>query len=94
MSEIYRKTISKYHIRQSMNSAGGRCHDNARCESMWAGRKSELIYGQYDTDRLLVEKLKSIVWRYFISYWNKRRAASEAAKQSAVAINNYRHNHR
>ena len=22
-------------IRQSMNSAGGRCHDTARCESMW-----------------------------------------------------------
>ena len=31
-------------IRQSMNSAGGRCHDNARCESMWARMKSELLY--------------------------------------------------
>lgn len=28
-SELYRKAISKYSIRQSMNSAGGRCHDNA-----------------------------------------------------------------
>ena len=35
-SELYRKAINKYGIRQSMNSAGGRCHDNARCESMWA----------------------------------------------------------
>ena len=33
-SELYRKTISKYGILQSMNSASGRCHDNARCESM------------------------------------------------------------
>lgn len=35
-SELYRKAIHKYGIRQSMNSVGGRCHDNARCESMWA----------------------------------------------------------
>ena len=33
-SELYRKAINKYGILQSMNSAGGRCHDNARCESM------------------------------------------------------------
>lgn len=33
-SDDYRKTIKKYGIRQSMNSAGGRCHDNARCESI------------------------------------------------------------
>ena len=30
----YYKTISHYHIIQSMNRAGGRGHDNARCESM------------------------------------------------------------
>ena len=27
-------TIAKYNVIQSMNSDGGRCHDNARCESM------------------------------------------------------------
>ena len=35
-SELYRKAINRYGIVQSMNSAGGRCHDNAGCESMWA----------------------------------------------------------
>ena len=30
-SEAYRQAIQKYHIHQSMNSAGGRCHDNAWC---------------------------------------------------------------
>ena len=30
---------ARYGIVQSMNSAGGRCHDNARCESMWARMK-------------------------------------------------------
>ncbi|SFW36058.1 Transposase, partial [Ruminococcus sp. YE71] len=35
-STEYRTAIQRFEIIQSMNSAGGRCHDNARCESMWA----------------------------------------------------------
>ena len=49
-SELYRKAIRRYGIRQSMNSAGGRCHENARCESMWASLKEELLYNRYDTE--------------------------------------------
>ncbi|MGE1063065.1 IS3 family transposase [Megasphaera paucivorans] len=75
-SATYRKAISQYGIRQSMNSAGGRCHDNARCESMWARMKSELLYQRYHTNRLSIEELKTLVWRYFISYWNNRRICS------------------
>lgn len=75
-SELYRKAISKYGILQSMNSAGGRCHDNARCESMWARFKEELLYGRYDTTRMTIEQLKTLIWRYFISYWNNRRICS------------------
>lgn len=75
-SEIYRQAISRYGIRQSMNSAGGRCHDNARCESMWARMKTELLYDRYDTEQMTVEELKVLVWRYFISYWNNRRICS------------------
>ena len=68
--------INKYGILQSMNSAGGRCHDNARCESMWARFKEELLYGRYDTTTMTVEQLKTLIWRYFISYWNNRRICS------------------
>ena len=75
-SELYRKAINKYGIRQSMNSAGGRCHDNARCESVWARFKEELLYGRYDTTAMTVEQLKTLIWRYFISYWNNRRICS------------------
>lgn len=75
-SEAYRQTIRKYHIHQSMNSAGGRCHDNARCESMWARMKTELLYGRYDTKQMTVEELKVLIWRYFHSYWNNRRICS------------------
>lgn len=75
-SEIYRKAASEYGVLQSMNSAGGRCHDNAKCESMWARMKSELLYGSYDTEKMTFEKLKTMVCRYFISYWNNRRVCS------------------
>lgn len=75
-SETYRKVVSKYGISQSMNSAGGRCHDNARCESMWARMKEELFYNRYDTGNMTIEELKTLIWRYFISYWNNRRICS------------------
>ena len=61
-SELYRKAINKY--------------DNARCESMWARFKEELLYGRYDTTTMTVEQLKTLIWRYFISYWNNRRICS------------------
>ena len=75
-SESYRQAIREHHIQQSMNSAGGRCHDNARCESMWARMKTELLYERYDTKQMEVEELKVLIWRYFLSYWNNRRICS------------------
>jgi len=75
-SQLYRDAIYKYGIKQSMNSAGGRCHGNARCESMWARMKSELLYGRYDTEKMATDELKTVIWRYFISYWNNRRICS------------------
>lgn len=75
-SKEYRKVINKYGIQQSMNSAGGRCHDNARCESMWARMKEESLYGRYNTKEMTVEELKILIWRYFISYWNNGRICS------------------
>ena len=75
-SQIYRDAVCKYEIEQSMNRAGGRCHDNARCESMWARIKTELLYGRYGTEKMSTGELKPVIWRYFISYWNNRRICS------------------
>lgn len=72
----YRKAIKLYGINQSMNSAGGRCHDNARCESMWARLKEELFYGRYNPEKMTVAEVKELIWRYFMSYWNNRRICS------------------
>lgn len=75
-SELYRETLSRYGIVQSMNSAGGRCHDNARCESMWARMKEELFYCRGGSEQYTIEELKHIIWVYYMSYWNNRRICS------------------
>ena len=53
-SELYRSTLRKYEIIQSMNSAGGRCHDNARCKSMWSRLKIELLYDRYNSENHII----------------------------------------
>ena len=73
-STEYRDAISRYGILQSMNSDGGRCHDNARCESMWARMKDELFYSRGDkSENYTIEELKTMIWRYYMSYWTNRR---------------------
>lgn len=73
-SEEYRAAVKKYGIIQSMNSAGGRCHDNARCESMWARMKEELFYSREDRpENYTMKELKTMIWRYYMSYWVNRR---------------------
>ena len=61
---------------QHQGLTGARCHDNARCESMWARFKEELLYERYDTTKMTIEELKTLIWRYFMSYWNNRRICS------------------
>jgi len=40
---------------------------------MWARMKGELLYGRYNTREMMIEDLKTLIWRYFIIYWNNRR---------------------
>ena len=69
--------LKKYGIIQSMNSDGGRCHDNARCESMWARMKEELFYSRNrKSEHYTKDELKTMIWRYYMSYWNNRRISS------------------
>ena len=75
-NQIYRDTIAKCNVIQSMNSDGDRCHDNTRCESMWARMKSELFYGRYDSRKFTKSELKIKIWRYFMSYWNNHHICS------------------
>ena len=74
-SNLFRETLDKFGITQSMNSAAGRCYDNAKCESMWGRFKEEKLY-KTDTSKMRMDDVKSMIWRYFYSYWNNRRICS------------------
>ena len=74
-SSLFRETLDKLGIKQSMNSSAGRVYDNAKCESMWARFKEEKLY-KTDTSKMTMAQVKSMVWRYFYSYWNNRRICS------------------
>ncbi len=90
ISKDYRAAIKRHGFIQSMNSDGGRCHDNARCESMWARMKAELIYGLYNTSMMNVTEVKSLILRYYESYWNNRRICSAIGGMTLkVKLNRY-----
>ena len=74
-SEDFRKILAKHNINQSMNGAPGSCCDNAKCESMWARFKCELM-ACYDTKKMTCQTLKALIFRYFMGYWNNRRICS------------------
>ena len=54
--------IRKTGIIQNMNSDGERCHDNARCESMWARMKEEVFYSRNrKSQEYTILELKSMI---------------------------------
>lgn len=65
-SEEYWRKLHRFNIIQSMNSDSGRFHDIVRCENMWAGMRTELLYDRYDTEQITTEKLKAIICRYIM----------------------------
>lgn len=74
-SELFRQALGKLGMFQSMNSAAGRCHDNAKCESMWARGKEEIM-ACYDTRKMTCAQLKRLLFCYYLVYWNDRRICS------------------
>ena len=74
-SEEYKEIVLKFGVVQSMNGAAGRCHDNAKCESMWARGKCEIM-ACFDTKKMTCEELKKLIYYYYMSYWNYRRICS------------------
>ena len=46
----------------------------ADIESMWARMKEELFYSRGDKlENYTIEELKTMIWRYYMSYWANRR---------------------
>lgn len=73
-SQQFRETLTYYGALQSM-SATGRCYDNARMESFFATLKKEKLY-KIKTELLPIETVKSIIFRFVFSYYNRKRVYS------------------
>ena len=69
----FRAFSEKAHITQSMSFAGSSCYGNAKCESIWGRFKLEAIYGRHRTELMSMDDVKTLVFRYFMGYWNNRR---------------------
>jgi transposase InsO family protein len=67
----FRASLQKHGAIQSM-SGTGRCYDNARMESFFATLKKEKLY-RINTNNLPIATVKSIIWRFIESYYNRRR---------------------
>ena len=70
-SADFRKSLARYEAVQSM-SGTGRCYDNARMESFFATLKKEKLY-QLQTGKIPMDKVKSVVFRYIMAYYNRER---------------------
>lgn len=73
-SEKYKRTLGKFHAIQSMSDVG-KCYDNSRMESFFATLKKEKLY-QINTKKMTIEKVKMIVWRYVMVYYNRQRIST------------------
>ena len=70
-STAFRNTLAQYGAVQSM-SGTGRCYDNARMESFFATLKKEKLY-KIHTEQMPMTQVKSIVFRYIMTYYNRVR---------------------
>ena len=73
-SHQFRETLAYYGALQSMSSSGS-CYDNARMESFFATLKKEKLY-KIKTELLPMETVKSIIFRFIFSYYNRKRVYS------------------
>ena len=67
----FRASLAKHGAIQGM-SGTSRCYDNARMESFFVTFKKGKLY-RMKTENLPMETVKSIIWRYIESCYNRRR---------------------
>ena len=73
-SDRFKKLLGDYRAIQSMSDVG-KCYDNARMESFFATLKKEKLY-KMNTRKMTREKVKTVVWRYVMVYYNRTRIST------------------
>jgi putative transposase len=83
-SEAYRRMLKNKNVRPSM-SRKGNCYDNAYVESWFSSLKKEWIYrSQYKT----AAELRTLVFEYIETWYNKKRKHSSLGNLSPVMYRN------
>lgn len=83
-SSAFRDRLKELGIKQSM-SGTGKCYDNARMESFFATLKKEKLY-RIPTHRLPMERVKSIIFKYIMVYYNRMRVYTRNPKGLPPAV--------
>ncbi len=73
-SDRFKKLLGDYRAIQSMSDVG-KCYDNARMESFFATLKKEKLY-KMNTRKMTREKVKTVIWRYVMVYYNRKRIST------------------
>ena len=73
-SYAFREKLAEFGAVQSMSGVG-RCYDNARMESFFATLKKEKLF-KISTEGLPMSTVKSIIFRWIFSYYNRHRVYS------------------
>ena len=73
-SDQFKKKLGGYRAVQSMSDVG-KCYDNARMESFFATLKKEKLY-KMNTRKMTREQVKTIIWRYVMVYYNRKRIST------------------
>lgn len=73
-SDRFKKLLGSYRAIQSMSDVG-KCYDNARMESFFATLKKEKLY-KMNTRKMTREQVKTIIWRYVMVYYNRKRIST------------------
>ncbi len=81
-SKEYREAIRQYEIRQSMNSDGGRCHDNVRCESIWARMELGITHQK----KVLSYTEMELKIRDHIAYYRTKRIQARLAYRAPQEV--------
>lgn len=83
-SEAYRKMLKNKNVKPSM-SRRGNCYDNAYVESWFSSLKKECVYrSQYST----AAELRTLVFEYIETWYNKRRKHSSLGNLSPEMYRN------
>ena len=83
-SAAYRAAMQKYGIVQSMNSAGGRCHDNARCESIWARTSTSLTSWSFLSCWKIWFLISELPWKAIVILENPLDSVSPTVRLSML----------